>query len=168
VNGTARILALLALVTGIAVAGCGNSGEKKASGGNGSGKTPRRSGPSLSRPVYPRCAFPTFAKPTASPTTAFGGSKAWQLSYRPQPLSRTPPPEQTSNVLIVEQSPVLPPPSVTRGHATVVAGRRVSLRAPDATSDGFVAAWRTRRARYVVLANGKRPATLKRFIACLP
>jgi hypothetical protein len=71
-------------------------------------------------------------------------------------------------VLVLEQSPELPRTSVARGHPVVIAGRRVSFRAPDAKSDAFLAAWNTKRARYVVLANGKRPTTLKRFVACLP
>jgi hypothetical protein len=74
----------------------------------------------------------------------------------------------TNNVLIIEQSPRLPPLGVKRGHTTVVAGRRVSIRSSSAKSKTFVAQWNTSSARYIALANGTQQTVLERFIACLP
>lgn len=116
--------------------------------------------------MYPRCAFPGFRRPHASPQSTDTG-QSWDVSYLPLGMSPYQA-HQTSNVLIIEQSPRLPRLNFKGTQSITVAGRQVSLRTPTAKSKVFVAQWNTTSARYLVLANGSSPSTLERFIACLP
>ena len=171
-SGMARTLALAVVVAGIAVAGCGGGDDKTSSGGGdktSSTSTSAASSPGLARAVYPKsiCVPPQFRKPVATPSTDQRGGRAWQVSFLLPGLAKHHPGD-TTNVLVIEQSPALPQETAKRGQPTFVAGRRVSLRSPDAQSRVFLAVWRTKRAGYVVIANGNRPETLKRFIGCLP
>jgi hypothetical protein len=51
----------------------------------------------------------------------------------------------------------------------VIAGRQVSVHAPNSAGASFTAQWRTRRAHYAFVADGaKGMDTIKRFVACLP
>jgi hypothetical protein len=156
-------------VTCVVIGGCGG-------GSSNAGKTvsptttttkPKVSGPSLARAVYPTCKFAGFAPPQLKRITGPSGGLAWQFDYllpRGVPYRRG----VTSNVLIVEQSPMLPDVGAAGGHPVVVAGRRVSLRFLPRPGGLFLAVWRTKSARYEVLASGDRTTTLRRFIACLP
>lgn len=133
--------------------------------GCGSG---RKASSELAKPIYPSCSFKNFAPPSATAIPGPNGGKAWQVAYRPIPLSPYRP-EETSVVMLVEQSPSLPQVGIRLGHTVTVAGHKVSLRYPGAGGARvFGAQWNTSRARYIALANGTRPDTLERFISCLP
>jgi hypothetical protein len=152
-------LAASAIIVGVVFAGCGDGTTKRSSG----------TGASPSHPLYPGCVFSGFDKPKVFPAPGArpGTSRGWRILYLPPPLSAVHP-GQTNNVTILERSPALRQGPVKGGRTTNVAGRRVSLLAPSATYPLYVASWKTARASYLVLGNGKRANTLKRFIACLP
>jgi hypothetical protein len=121
--------------------------------------------PSLPKPQLPHCDFPTFAKPIVTHTIRRGAGVGWRLAYLP-PSGKPVASGHTSSVAILEESPTLPAQPVAAGRSIVVAGKRVSL-ARAGTGDSL-ATWKTAHARYLMLANGDRAATLKEFIRCLP
>jgi hypothetical protein len=168
VNARGRISTLTLVLPLLAFAGCGGDGEGEGSHAKtAGGRATTTPAPALSSPIRPRCKFRAFRHPTVQRTIGPGGGHGWQVSYLPPALSRVRP-GQTTNVLIVEQSPALPASGVEGGQTIIVAGRRVSFRTPAAKTGTFLAEFKTKRARYTVLANGDRPTTLKKFIACLP
>lgn len=152
-----RRTAALAVAAGcLLVAGCGGGNSKPGEAG-------------LARPVYPRCVPGKFAKPRSMPVKGPNGGRAWQVAYLYPPPPAAPPLRgQTTNVLIAEQSPELSRGRIRQGTEMVIAGRHVSFHRPDSRGPVFAAQWKTSRARYVVLANGSRDATLRGFIRCLP
>lgn len=122
----------------------------------------------LPRALLPTCRIAGFSKPNVKAVPAPGGQgRAWRLSYLAPPLVPTRR-GQTTNVLIIERPPSVPPVGVKGGRSIDVAGRRVSLRSPSSRSNVYLAQWNTDRAHYLALANGRRDDVLKRFIACLP
>jgi hypothetical protein len=157
-NGWQGKGAIVTLLAGSLAAGCGGGGVDKSN----------QRVPDLARPIYPTCRVPGFVKPKVqqvpSPSGKGGG---WQLSFLPPPLTVRHP-GVTTNVLIVERVASAPAAGVKGGHTTTIAGRKVSLRAPNAKASVFVAQWKTNRAVYIALANGNKPDTLERFIACFP
>jgi hypothetical protein len=163
--------ALAALLAVVLVGGDGDDEPSASVGGKTSSVFGRRAssrpGPGLARPVHPRCAFPRFDEPEVrrieGPTA---GGKAWQVAYLPRGSSTRP--GETSNVMIVEESPRLRQFGMEGGQPVTVAGRRVSIRPPTPESRVYAAQWNTRRARYTALANGSTSTVLERFIACLP
>jgi hypothetical protein len=154
------------LVASVLVSGCGGGDD---GGKSGKAKKSRGPAPGLARPVYPTCALAGFKKPHVTQVPGPGGGRAWQIGYRPtkanfQKLG----PGDTSIILLVEQSPKLPRSGVQGGHDVTIAGHSVSLREPDAKAKVFVGQWKTQRARYILLTNGRSPAKLRQLAGCLP
>jgi hypothetical protein len=168
-NGMALTPAIAALLASAALLGCGGGDDNKSSTAAATtNKAPRPIRADLERPLYPQCSFPRFAKPHVQsfpgPT---GGGKAWQVAFIPRGRTVRPP-EVTSNVMIVEESPKLTHVGVQGGSIRTVAHRRVSIRPPTPKSAVYAAQWNTRAAHYTALANGKTSTVLERFIACMP
>jgi hypothetical protein len=153
-----------------ALFGCGGDDDDDA---DGEGGARIGAGPDLERAYLarsgPDCRFPEFGKPqTQQIIGTTGGGKAWQVVYLP-PRGATPRPGETTNVMIVEESPKVEAKFGVEGGQTVtVAGRSVSLAEPSAEEDLYLAQWITEKARYTVLADGNTSTVLERFIACLP
>jgi hypothetical protein len=155
------------------VAGCGSDDggtEPAASAASPQPATTQEAPPPdsstvLAEPLLPRCGVDKLGKPQTEPKLN-DGRTGWQIVY--QNASSAPRvPGQPSVVTIVEQPPAGPRGSLQGGRDVTVAGHKVSFR--DATSEtpSNVAQWKTRKARYVVLADGA-PGALERIIGCLP
>jgi hypothetical protein len=121
----------------------------------------------LTRAVHATCGTEEFARPRTSELTPAGSDRrSWRVEYR---RNRPPRPGQTQTVLIIEVASSIAPPKPAPGSENlVIAGRRVSFRSPAPTAPGFAAQWRTERAFYTLVADGKQPATVRKFISCLP
>ena len=173
-SGLARPICV-ALACLAALAGCGGGGDKGSSGTTSSAaattpttgtvaKAPA-SAAGLAKPFYPSCGVKRFGKPTASPLVN-NGAQYWQVDYKVPPTA----PRVTgltSVVTIVEQAPTGPRGKVNGGHEIVVAGRAVSLSPRTTKSPSNVAQWKTKAAKYLMLADGTT-ATLRQIISCLP
>jgi hypothetical protein len=113
------------------------------------------------------CGTDRFAKPQTKPLISTGKPKGWQVVYV-YPRGAPPPRHgETTAVTLVEYGPsgALP---VSKGAQVIdVAGRRISFYERTKTT-AYVARWQTDKARYVALADGKTPVTLKKIISCLP
>lgn len=162
----ARLLVMAALLASVALAACSgpHRGVDRASPETSTSAS-RLATTGLARAIYPHCDFPGFRRVSVASVHGIGG-QGWNLSYLPLAGSQFQP-GVTSTVLIIEQSPRLPWAGMKGGHTIVVAGRRVSLRAPTSRIKAFGAQWHTVHARYLALANGTDPAVLEHFIACL-
>jgi hypothetical protein len=163
----ARLTSSLSAVAAcIAIVGCGDDSHKASTVTHAKPTAATR--PGLSHPVYPRCEFPTFTKPKVSKAaTPPQDGQSWLLSYLPLPLAPVRH-GQTYTVAIVERSPAVPNRGVKGGRTVILAGRRVSLKRPTGKFTVYIAGWKTARANYLLLANGKGQETLKEFISCLP
>ena len=163
----------MALACLVALAGCGGGGDDGAapatSSSTGSSSTAAAKAPAsaagLAKPLYPSCGVGRFGKPSASPDVA-DGAQYWQVDYKVPPTA----PRvvgATTVVTIVEQQPAQPRGKIGGGHEIVVAGHKVSLSPRTTKSPSNVAQWKTKAAKYLMLADGTT-AALKKIIACLP
>lgn len=149
----------------VLVAGCGGDD------GDGKGSDGKRSRLNLDRPIHARCGTEGFAKPRITPVgTGDEGGNAWSLHYSLSPAGkRKAKTGDTTTMLIVEFSPDAPKPKQSGGlQKIVVAGRQVELRPAGGRARVSLAQWKTKRATYTGVADGRKPTTLKRFIACMP
>lgn len=168
-DGRQLRVGVVATVLTVGLAACGGDGGKDTARPATTERESRRA-VGLAQPVYPRCVPPGFSKPRVRQLEEGdepGSQSTWSLTYNRLRPSR---PTQTTSVLIIEVAADTPLPRKPRPPARVVAisGRRVFFRSPSATTRAFAAEWKTSRAYYSAVANGREPAAIRRFIACLP
>jgi hypothetical protein len=159
-----RRISCFAVVGVCLLAACGND-----EGGDDKGAS--ATDDKLDRPVYPRCGTDGFAKPTVQELESPGvDGHVWSVRYtRRGSANQAPQPGQTTSLLVVESPPATAlPKNPGLLKEQVIADRRVLFASPTPKSRVFAAQWKTKRAFYSLLANGKQETTVKRFIACLP
>jgi hypothetical protein len=175
----ARLMRLATLHLGLAVlalaAGCGSGDDEPApepastspaetTTATTTSKKPAKAG--LAKPVYPTCGVRRFNEPVEVPLVAEGGGQYWRLVYQ-LPASAPRIEGQATQLTLVEQPPTVEGIGVEGGRDVVIAGKKVSLRRARPDTPSNVAQWRTKRARYSLLADGSI-AELRRMIRCLP
>lgn len=156
-----RIYCTAGLATLTLLAGCGGDDGKQAAS--------KRSNVNLDRPVYPRCGVEGFPKPRVeSKTSPDRNARFWSLSYLLTAPKPGYPPTAPRTLLIVEFSSALPRHKLPGIPEVRIAGRLVSFHTPDKKLPTYSAQWKTRRARYAVIADGSDTKRVKRLIACMP
>jgi hypothetical protein len=149
--------------------GCGDDGDDKT--GKANAKAGKSAPGQLERPVHARCGTEGFARPKVAQVPSDGvGGPVWSLQYVRRGTAGQPPVEgQTTLVLVVESSPAIKLPKPTAVlKEQVIGGRRIYFAPPAGKVTVFTAQWKTTRAVYSLVANGKQTTTVKRFIACMP
>lgn len=123
-----------------------------------------RAGGPLAKPVFPRCGVKGFGRPVVTRL----GASGWRLLYRFAPgAHHIPLPGQTLTLTIVERSADGPAGRVPEARSTRIAGHAVSFRDGNPGSP-HMAAWKTRAAVYLAVADGRSTRTLKQVVSCLP
>jgi hypothetical protein len=159
-DGRRSAAAVAMLAACAAVVGCG--GDDKKDTGSDAAKAAR----TLKRPILAPCAAPEFAKPRITRPQ----NNVWSLQYT---RVKRPPRRQrgaSRTILLVEHPPGVPPSAeFGRGAKQVrIAGRRVAFNQRSAKSPFYSVQWKTKRALYTMIADGRHPAAVRRFIGCLP
>jgi hypothetical protein len=180
-----RLILIPALIAASLAAGCGDDdsdGDREPAARTGtdaasaettaSGELPAGL-PALRRPILPRCREKGFRKAAVTPMPPEpedGFGAGWRVIYQfNQGFVAPKDPDATTSITFLETAPATP-----RGQAqgegvreALIAGRKVSLSGTGGRQ-AYIAIWKTRKARYLALANGNKRGILDRFIACMP
>lgn len=164
----------MSVMLALAVSACGGGSEPSSGSADdglpstttGPAAAPPAKAPGLANAIRPACGVGTLKKPHVDAQLGDNGGQYWRLVYE-SPVTAPRIKGAITILTIVEQDPALPRGSLDGGHDVKVAGRSVSLRQGTKKTPSNVAQWKTRKARYIVLADGSLQS-LERLIRCFP
>lgn len=170
-DGMRAICAAGALAVGGWLVGCGDDEDKKKSKSESAAKAAQVNKKGLPKAILPTCGVKQFPpKPQVRSVPTPDGGHVWSIGYT-MDASRAAKlkPGASTSIVIIEYPPAGPAAAKGAKFQTI-AGRRVAFSSPGKKQKvgAFTAQWKTDRARYTVLANGRDPSTIKGIIPCMP